>query len=119
MLAYGWTYKNLSRCKSNVMALLSKYVDRGLLACGTLSPPRQIPEPEPSRKRRRLEDSDESRSQVSSHSVAMSRGINSVEPLIQSVTVIETGNGPGRSFYHSSRPSNSPFTQILHILHSL
>ena len=100
------------------MALLSKYVDRGLLACGTLSPPRQVPEPEPSRKRRRLEEGDESRSQVSNHLVATPRGIDSLESLIQSVSVIETGDRLGRSFCLSSRLSNSTFTQIAHILHS-
>ncbi len=51
LVAYGWTYVELSKCRGDLMTQLFRYVDREQLAHGKV----QTFAPEPCRKRRRLE----------------------------------------------------------------
>ena len=58
LVAYGWTYDELSKSQGDLMTHLFKYVDRGQLAYGRISTIKS--KPEPHRKRRCLEQDDTS-----------------------------------------------------------
>jgi len=79
LVAYGWTYEELSKCRSNLMTQLFQYVDREQLAHGQI----RVLDLEPCRKCRRL-GQDNISMELSNRSDA--------QPLHQSSTGLKTTN---------------------------